>query len=635
MPSYSEGRVAVTAVKDHLADVQKIQRAMRAESRNDTLERAVRDCFWVLASNKVTGQQSFRPPGRVYLATRELTAYFDGNQEAWFAQPYPDDLVPLLTSAGVAKSVRIARRMPGYDGDVTLEDSFGCHVKGVNGFDPDCQIDGLEHAIKNVSLERAKYLWNTLLVPNWKLIRGTVLSSTRQGFPHEATEERYGFSTMGKLVAHKAWIPTKNNRVQAPFKLELRLLPEGFERDRNLVELFEMQESSEGGVCDEATKLRYANALGINLDVVEAVKSHPEVIEVIKHNLRDFQEWMRRCAATELDGSDFPERTSRDSERRAEKLKDDLDAAPDKEYEVRERRVRISAIKSEHTTWLREQYTRNDRMFCQVCQREMPFRKRDGKDYFEAVESFTELGIEHRCLYLALCPLCAAKYKEFVKREPHALARFRAAVIEAASLIVPVCLGDEEASVRFVQTHLLDLRTSLQHCGASAVVDRQVSEGTTSDPIASGAEGSIAENALQQRLRELKQRQATTAQSEAGQLDPAGPMILGVRVPSSFENVRWGCKFHDGKDWILTTRRGYVIAKFPSESKLDEWWVEFQRQAGRSPEQLTKGSPQPKRLHKAAKTVGGSHATSSTNASNGDYMRPWSERYGMPEYDLE
>ena len=82
--------------------------------------------------------------------------------------------------------------------------------------------------------------------------------------------------------------------MQSPFQMELRLLPEGLERDRNLIQLFEMRDSVEDGACDEATKLRYATALGINLDVIEAVKHHPDVIEVIKHNLRDFQEWMRR-----------------------------------------------------------------------------------------------------------------------------------------------------------------------------------------------------------------------------------------------------------------------------------------------------------------------------------------------------
>ena len=56
-------------------------------------------------------------------------------------------------------------------------------------------------------------------------------------------------------------------------------------------------------------------------------------------------------------------------------------------------------------------------MVCQICKEEMPFRKRDGAHYFEKKEvlSIKFLPKEHEAQYLALCPLCAAKYDEFVK----------------------------------------------------------------------------------------------------------------------------------------------------------------------------------------------------------------------------
>ena len=56
---------------------------------------------------------------------------------------------------------------------------------------------------------------------------------------------------------------------------------------------------------------------------------------------------------------------------------------------------------------------------CQICEEEMPFKKRDGEYYFEAVEAFTNeyFPKEHQGQYLALCPECAARYKEFVKRD--------------------------------------------------------------------------------------------------------------------------------------------------------------------------------------------------------------------------
>jgi hypothetical protein len=44
-------------------------------------------------------------------------------------------------------------------------------------------------------------------------------------------------------------------------------------------------------------------------------------------------------------------------------------------------------------------------------------KKRDGEYYSEAVEALSKdyYGKEHEAQFLALCPLCAAMYKELVK----------------------------------------------------------------------------------------------------------------------------------------------------------------------------------------------------------------------------
>lgn len=47
-------------------------------------------------------------------------------------------------------------------------------------------------------------------------------------------------------------------------------------------------------------------------------------------------------------------------------------------------------------------------MICQICQKEMPFKKKDGHYYFEAIELLNDLDREMEEFYIALCPLCAA-----------------------------------------------------------------------------------------------------------------------------------------------------------------------------------------------------------------------------------
>jgi len=90
----------------------------------------------------------------------------------------------------------------------------------------------------------------------------------------------------------------------------------------------------------------------------------------------------------------------------------------------------------------------------------MPFRKRDGSYYFEAVEAL-RFAYENEAQFLALCPVCAAKYKEFVTSDRDAIAVMRNTLMASGGLRVPVSLGDEEASLSFVETHFFDLKDIL------------------------------------------------------------------------------------------------------------------------------------------------------------------------------
>jgi hypothetical protein len=94
----------------------------------------------------------------------------------------------------------------------------------------------------------------------------------------------------------------------------------------------------------------------------------------------------------------------------------------------------------------------------------MPFRKRDGEYYFETVEalSIEHFPVEHEAQHLALCPLCAARYKEFVKRYPIAMDQLSRALKTSNEPEVPVNLGELQTSIRFVETHWLDIKTILQ-----------------------------------------------------------------------------------------------------------------------------------------------------------------------------
>jgi hypothetical protein len=68
-----------------------------------------------------------------------------------------------------------------------------------------------------------------------------------------------------------------------------------------------------------------------------------------------------------------------------------------------------------------------------------------------------------------------------------------------------------------------------------------------------------------------------------------------------------------------------VIATFASEAELNSWWEKFQTGQGRKPLELAHGKPAnvPRKRQDRGNRVGS------------DYLRPWSAKYDMPEYDLE
>jgi hypothetical protein len=94
----------------------------------------------------------------------------------------------------------------------------------------------------------------------------------------------------------------------------------------------------------------------------------------------------------------------------------------------------------------------------------MPFKKRDGNYFFEAVEVFSKdhFPKEYEAQFLALCPLCAAKYKELIKLDANALENLKSSLTNTSDLEIPLTLGDETANIRFVETHISDLRTILR-----------------------------------------------------------------------------------------------------------------------------------------------------------------------------
>ena len=100
-----------------------------------------------------------------------------------------------------------------------------------------------------------------------------------------------------------------------------------------------------------------------------------------------------------------------------------------------------------------------DVLVCQSCKLSMPFKLPGGDYYFEAVECVGELPREHRENFLALCPICSAKYRFACKESNDAI---RDRVMSSKSVEISLTLARQTSTIRFVEVHLEDLRTVLE-----------------------------------------------------------------------------------------------------------------------------------------------------------------------------
>ena len=283
-------------------------------------------------------------------------------------------------------------------------------------------------------------------------------------------------STLIHKLREKEWVPQKQDGQKSvyfskPSEAVVELLPKGFWYDPQAKWLKAIEFGKSKRVHEEAERRREQQATHEYQRKNYAAKnfgfSSVEEAEEMAKISREDPEFIARWKA-EKQKPKFPEKTSQNPERRRRQIVEQYANAPQKEYEKRSRSVRTSQSSVDPDPYLRDQYTDDsDRMICQICKDEMPFKKRDGDYYFEAVEALSRdyFPKEHEVQYLALCPLCAAMYKEFVKRDPEQEAELHNALQNADGLEVPVILEERETSIQFVERHWQDMKTILRPQG--------------------------------------------------------------------------------------------------------------------------------------------------------------------------
>jgi hypothetical protein len=311
----------------------------------------------------------------------------------------------------------------------------------------DYWIVGLDTLVGASRVEVSRLIWDYMCSADRKVLQARYSPNNRH-------PERVSPSSLVHALAGAQWIPNKVGTFHVPCEMTKDLLPDGFLYDDGNGWL----KAIEFGEIAKQSERHHAQSLGIRklelIDLMKQIQDDEGLLNKIMSVVKKLKPHR----------AEFPVRPVRNPDRRSERIIQEYKDSSNKTYEHRQRNVRVSEPENKPDVWLRNQYTNdNGEMVCQVCHDEMPFRKRDGEYYFEAVEMLLreDFHKENPAQYIAVCPLCSAKYKEFVKRDSSMATDIRRKLVGATEPEVAVAFGEEEVVIRFVETHWHDLRRIL------------------------------------------------------------------------------------------------------------------------------------------------------------------------------
>ena len=276
LPRYDGLDLAALDPAQHDADLERVARAMdeAAGGRRAELLESVAATPFLIGENAATGEQALLAPPRLYQRSKDLEAYFEGNPDAWFARDGYGPWLVQLRAMGVRQAVEVSSRTPNAAGYVMIAVDFGRNERGLDGFDPGAEADGLDFALAHPSHARSEYVWNVLLAPNRRLVAGVVERSVLTSFSDSSLEEAR--SAMGEAAARQAWLPGRDGAFHRPGELSLDDLPPTYTRDEGLAQAVGMLRPA----VSEA-----ARQLGVPAEVLWGLSEHPDLVALIEREL--------------------------------------------------------------------------------------------------------------------------------------------------------------------------------------------------------------------------------------------------------------------------------------------------------------------------------------------------------------
>jgi hypothetical protein len=330
------------------------------------------------------------------------------------------------------------------------------------GTNKDYFVPRLAAALQTPSLLLSRLVWDLLQS------RVNIIWWEARFSKNQQKDDRIAPSQLCCTLTQEPWIPQVSEDeiiFVKPAAATHELLPGGFPFDASWPWLKAIGFGVDRNLLDPADLLRQHGYAESDVRKFELAK---------ELSLEDLEYFVQRKAPLQEAKPTFPVRSSNHPERRISKIREELLQPTPKVYSPRLSRTRTSKLELKAKEWLYRMYENDDQqVICQLCQEEMPFRKRDRRYYFEAVELLSTEYLLNEKLeqYIALCPECQAKYKEYVKSDDSVMGAIKATIrnwptegCDSEDWVIEVELGSESQignslKLRFVEDHARALRT--------------------------------------------------------------------------------------------------------------------------------------------------------------------------------
>lgn len=293
----------------------------------------------------------------------------------------------------------------------------------------------LEHIINNKDEDKSYILWKSLLeVKDLEKLKGvcTYFYYTWKSEPYDSSNAR-DLKTLPWLVNSEGKFVSAKDVTKSTLSEKYDISSIAAQKLLTFLEIKEIKEDNTSALTDQQKE-----ALNIGEMFISAGIPKDRLKEIIEQEKRSNEQ------------QEEPKNAARNR----------AIVSPNERIEsIQQTRSKQGSINKNTRNRLREYYTENHMMKCQICRTKMPFDLPNNHGpYFECVELFADLPE-----YLALCPTCAAKYQIFVKPNEDMCQKLRNKFdMSMPQSYVDITLGTENATIYFTNEHWSYIRLSLQ-----------------------------------------------------------------------------------------------------------------------------------------------------------------------------